>query len=63
MVVNSLTMVMQLRTPIAKKQKLTALGKLLGPEQLSQESITLENELEKSLASPPVPRKENLIAT
>ena len=29
-----------------KKQKLTALDKLLGTEQLSQESLTLENELE-----------------
>ena len=56
MVVNSLTIVTQLCTPVAKK--LTALGKLLGPEQLSQESITLENEVEKSLANPPIPRKK-----
>ena len=33
-------------TTAAKKQKLTALDKLLGPEQLSQESLILENELE-----------------
>ena len=43
----------------AKKEKLTALDKLLGPEQLSQEPITLENELEKYLAEAPIPRKEN----
>ena len=42
-----------------KKQKLTTLDKLLGPEQLSQKSSTLENELEKYLAEPPVSRKEN----
>ena len=42
-----------------KKQKLTTLDKLLGPEQLSQESSTVENEIEKYLAEPPVSRKEN----
>ena len=42
-----------------KKQKLTTLDKLLGPEQLSQESSTLENELEKYLAEPPVSKKNN----
>lgn len=38
---------------------MTALDKLFGPEQLSQESATLENGLEKYLAEPPVYRKEN----
>ena len=42
-----------------KKQKLTALDKLLGLEQLSQESRTLENKLEKYLAEAPISRKEN----
>ena len=37
-------------TTATKKQKLTALDKLLGPEQLSQESLTLENELEYRIA-------------
>ena len=37
-------------TTATKKQKLTALDKLLGPEQLSQESLTLENELEYHIA-------------
>ena len=46
-------------TPPAKKVKLTALDKLLDPEQLSQDSITLEHELEKYLAEAPIPRKEN----
>ena len=45
--------------PATKKEKLTALDKLFGPEQLSQEPITLENELEKYLAEAPIPRKEN----
>jgi len=45
-------------TPPAKKEKLTALDVLLGPEQLSLDS-TLENELKKYLAEAPVPRKEN----
>ena len=45
----------------AKKQKLTALDKLLGPEQLSQESLTLENELEKYLAEPPIQKKKTLL--
>ena len=40
-----------------KKQKLAALDQLLGPEQLSLKSPTLENELEKYLAEPPVSRK------
>ena len=44
---------------IPKKQKLTTLDKLLGPEQLSQESSTLENELEKYLAEPPFSKKDN----
>ena len=44
--------------PPAKKEKLTALDMLLGPEQLSLDS-TLENELKKYLAEAPVPRKEN----
>ena len=35
--------------PAAKKQKLTAFNKLLGPQKLPQESITHENELEKIL--------------
>ena len=37
-------------TSAIKKQKLTALDKLLGPEQLSQETLTLENELEYRIA-------------
>ena len=45
-------------TPPAKKEKLTALDMLLGPEQLSQDS-TLENELKNYLAEAPIPRKEN----
>ena len=36
--------------PFMKKQKLTAFSKLLCPQKLAQESITLENELEKYLA-------------
>ena len=47
-------------TPSAKKEKLTALDMLLGPEQLSQDS-TLENELKNYLAEAPIPRKENLL--
>ena len=37
-------------TTATEKQKLTALDKLLGPEQLSQESLTLENKLEYHIA-------------
>ena len=37
-------------TTATKKQNLTALDKLLGPEQLSQESLTLENKLEYHIA-------------
>ena len=46
-------------TTATKKQKLTALDKLLCPQQLSQESLTLENDLENYFAEPPIPRKEN----
>ena len=42
-----------------KKQKLTALDKLLGPEELAMKPPTFENELEKYLAESPVSRKQN----
>ena len=44
---------------LSKNKNWTALDKLLGPEQLSQESPSLENELEKYLVEPPVSKKEN----
>ena len=46
-------------TTATKKTKIDCFRKLLGPEQLSQESLTLENKLENYLAEPPIPRKEN----
>ena len=42
-----------------KKQKLTALDKLLGPEELMIKPPTFENELEKYLAESPISRKQN----
>jgi len=42
-----------------KKQKLTALDKLLSPENLTMEPPTFDNELEKYLAELPVSRKRN----
>ena len=47
-------------TPPAKKEKLTALHMLFGPEQLSQDS-TLENQLKNYLAEASIPRKEILL--
>ena len=48
-------------TPPAKKEKLTALDKLLGSEQLSQDSITLENELENIWLRHPFLEKKTLL--
>ena len=42
-----------------KKQKLTALDKLLGPENLTMETCTFDSELERYLAESPVSRKQN----
>ena len=56
---NSITLTDSVIPATPKKQKLTTLDKLLGPEQLSLGSPTLENKLEKCLAEPPVSRKEN----
>ena len=42
-----------------KKQKLTALDKLLGPENLTMEPCTFDSELEKYFAELPISRKEN----
>ena len=44
---------------IPKKQKLTALDKLLGPENLSMETCIFDSELERYLAESPVSRKQN----
>ena len=42
-----------------KKQKLTALDKLLGPENLTLEPRSFDNEIEKYLAEVSISRKEN----
>ena len=42
-----------------KNQKLTALDKLLGPENLTMEPCTFNSELEKYFAELPISRKEN----
>ena len=42
-----------------KKQKLTALDKLLGPKNLTMETCTFDSELERYLAESSVSRKQN----
>ena len=42
-----------------KQQKLTALDKLLGPENLTMEPCMFDSELEKYFAELPISRKEN----